>query len=100
MKPAGRDIAVPSALVVAGQLGLSITISGLPMEPHPFDWAGVTVVVAGYLLAIANVIRAYTAGGGGPVPASEPACSRCGYCLTGNVSGVCPECGTRVGKLG
>jgi hypothetical protein len=21
-------------------------------------------------------------------------CSRCGYDLTGNVSGVCPECGT------
>jgi uncharacterized paraquat-inducible protein A len=21
-------------------------------------------------------------------------CPRCGYCLTGNVSGVCPECGT------
>jgi rubrerythrin len=22
-------------------------------------------------------------------------CGRCGYDLTGNVSGVCPECGTR-----
>ena len=26
-------------------------------------------------------------------------CVRCGYNLTGNVSGVCPECGTRVEKL-
>jgi hypothetical protein len=25
----------------------------------------------------------------------EPVCSSCGYELTGNVSGVCPECGTR-----
>lgn len=25
-------------------------------------------------------------------------CSRCGYDLTGNVSGVCPECGARVRK--
>lgn len=25
-------------------------------------------------------------------------CARCGYDLTGNVSGVCPECGTRVGS--
>jgi hypothetical protein len=25
-----------------------------------------------------------------------PACQRCGYCLTGNTSGVCPECGTKV----
>jgi hypothetical protein len=23
-------------------------------------------------------------------------CPRCGYCLRGNVSGICPECGTDV----
>ena len=23
-------------------------------------------------------------------------CSECGYCLKGNASGVCPECGTRI----
>ena len=23
-------------------------------------------------------------------------CSECGYCLRGNASGVCPECGTRI----
>ena len=27
-------------------------------------------------------------------------CPACGYSLTGNVSGVCPECGTRVGGVG
>ena len=27
-------------------------------------------------------------------------CARCGYDLTGNVSGVCPECGTRAGGAG
>jgi hypothetical protein len=27
-------------------------------------------------------------------------CRRCGYSLTGNLSGVCPECGTRVGNVG
>lgn len=27
---------------------------------------------------------------------SALACHACGYCLTGNVSGVCPECGTRI----
>ena len=26
----------------------------------------------------------------------EPTCLRCGYCLVGNTSGVCPECGTSV----
>ncbi len=25
-------------------------------------------------------------------------CLKCGYDLTGNVSGVCPECGTKIGK--
>jgi hypothetical protein len=25
-----------------------------------------------------------------------PVCDRCGYSLVGNVSGVCPECGTKV----
>lgn len=27
-------------------------------------------------------------------------CRRCGYDLTGNVSGRCPECGTTIGRLG
>ena len=26
----------------------------------------------------------------------EPECGNCGYNLTGNVSGVCPECGTPI----
>jgi len=29
---------------------------------------------------------------GTPLP-REPVCGRCGYNLTGNSSGVCPECG-------
>ena len=27
------------------------------------------------------------------------ACDRCGYDLTGNVSGVCPECGEQRGRV-
>lgn len=27
-------------------------------------------------------------------PAGRPVCHKCGYDLTGNVSGICPECGT------
>jgi hypothetical protein len=30
---------------------------------------------------------------------SPPLCETCGYNLTGNVSGICPECGTRVPEL-
>ncbi|UCC29747.1 MAG: hypothetical protein JSU86_16270 [Phycisphaerales bacterium] len=26
-------------------------------------------------------------------------CRRCGYNLTGNVSGICPECGTKIAKI-
>ncbi len=28
-----------------------------------------------------------------PTPKDIPLCPRCGYNLTGNVSGICPECG-------
>ncbi len=31
-----------------------------------------------------------------PWEESWPTCSNCGYDLTGNVSGVCPECGTKI----
>jgi hypothetical protein len=30
------------------------------------------------------------------IPGDEPFCANCGYNLTGNVSGVCPECGENV----
>jgi hypothetical protein len=29
----------------------------------------------------------------------DPPCSHCGYSLTGNISGVCPECGTALPSL-
>ena len=29
-------------------------------------------------------------------PAQRGICGKCGYDLTGNTSGVCPECGTRI----
>jgi predicted RNA-binding Zn-ribbon protein involved in translation (DUF1610 family) len=32
----------------------------------------------------------------GRASTQEPCCRKCGYNLTGNVSGVCPECGTPV----
>jgi len=31
------------------------------------------------------------------LPVPPPSCRTCGYNLTGNVSGICPECGTPVG---
>jgi len=32
-----------------------------------------------------------------PTRYTPPHCSKCGYDLAGNISGVCPECGTNVG---
>jgi hypothetical protein len=29
-------------------------------------------------------------------PSDQPICGQCGYDLTGNVSGVCPECGWKL----
>ena len=36
-----------------------------------------------------------------PKPIHEPAvtCGQCGYDLTGNVSGICPECGWKISLL-
>lgn len=47
----------------------------------------VTATAAGALLGIRVALRK-------PVP--PPGFCRCGYDLTGNLSGVCPECGTAV----
>ncbi len=31
---------------------------------------------------------------------SEQTCAKCGHCLIGNKSGICPECGTRIDQIG
>ena len=35
-----------------------------------------------------------------PTPSPHPRCARCGYDLTGNVSGKCPECGASLTEGG
>jgi hypothetical protein len=67
----------------------------------PENWIGTT------LLAIVGVV--FATGVGLSVvltavrncfarPRPVGFCRRCGYCLRGNVSGVCPECGSPSGK--
>ena len=34
-----------------------------------------------------------------PRKESNPRCRRCGYDLTGNQSGICPECGTPIAEI-
>jgi hypothetical protein len=45
-----------------------------------------------------GMVAASRAAAGRPYP-GYPACQKCGYNLTGNVSGVCPECGQGTGEL-
>jgi hypothetical protein len=42
-------------------------------------------------ISVAMLILAYR-----KPKADHPVCTRCGYNLTGNTSGVCPECGAPV----
>lgn len=50
-------------------------------------WLAAVVTVAFPAVRLRNVFRRRRVGH----------CTDCGYDLTGNVSGVCPECGTKVG---
>jgi hypothetical protein len=49
--------------------------------------------VVASLLVFGALVRDWQASAGG----HEPRCAACGYNLTGNVSGVCPECGVPAG---
>lgn len=53
--------------------------------------AAVAVAVKG-LAVVAGQNRVVAGAGGRRRPGF---CRRCGYCLHGNTSGACPECGTR-----
>ena len=63
----------------------------------------VTCAVALFLCAPASAFRKREAyielGYIRPKPLPDGKCRSCGYNLTGNVSGVCPECGTPIEKV-
>ncbi|MCK4659079.1 MAG: hypothetical protein KAV82_06110 [Phycisphaerae bacterium] len=60
-----------------------------------FQAVGCTLLVAGPTLGTIFVIVGITERRRRP-----GFCWRCGYNLTGNVSGICPECGTPIAKPG
>jgi hypothetical protein len=64
----------------------SLTLSGI-MSNDMLFWAAIMIVLSAG--AITLVHR-------NPRELPSHICSTCGYDLTGNVSGVCPECGTAV----
>jgi hypothetical protein len=82
------------------------TLAGFSMGAHPgntyylhfwpqFFGIARMAAIAGVLAGIATVVIASFA-----LPAPQPnkpgLCQGCGYDLTGNTSGTCPECGQRI----
>ena len=53
--------------------------------------AGPIMLGGSFILWVIALKAKYTHG-------SVQSCANCGYNLTGNVSGVCPECGTEIPK--
>ncbi len=51
-------------------------------------WAVIMLAISG--------IAFYATHRGVSLPPPWPVCSNCGYNLTGNVSGICPECGVKI----
>lgn len=82
----GSCVASPILMMVSGQ-----TIDP-PMIAAGVWIAAITLgVLIGYLSRRLDQPRRW---------AAEGKCTTCGYDLTGNVSGTCPECGTKLKKGG
>ena len=68
--------------------------------PGPPGWRNYVLRVPGWLVLVAILAYPMTALARGPVRRwrrrRKGRCLRCGYDLTGNVSGACPECGTEI----
>ena len=82
---------------VAGLVSLFVAVSGFAGAGAGEPWArGVYWVLAVVWLggASAPLARWWWRDRLGERRARNNLCPRCGYNLTGNVSGVCPECGT------
>jgi hypothetical protein len=74
--------------IVAGLAGWH----GLRSEPPTDNWRRGVFGMGMAALSIYWMFRVSPAPD--PIPGK---CPKCGYDLSGNVSGICPECGTRVG---
>ena len=86
MKPSGMIVmALLGGAAVAlldGNIGLAVML-----------WAALTMA-----LVVKGLAVLFDPARGGARPSRPGVCRRCGYSLTGNVSGICPECGTPVDR--
>jgi hypothetical protein len=81
--------------------GLAISLLAIAAASGVVIWLGMRHVLVGYcgIYAVALgavVLLLLMAGRKGAPVVRGPSCAACGYDLTGNTSGVCPECGTAI----
>jgi hypothetical protein len=88
---------VASAVVVAGLVMTVLmeifvvsrsSTSSIAMIFLPF-----LVPVAFAAVFVVHILLAVSLGTRVEYPIGDPQCAKCGYCLIGNMSGICPECG-------
>lgn len=98
-RPFWREPALGFLLAV---LGVGVTPSAAGEFEHPRLIAGSVLILAGAAVLVAWVFSGGTdARRATPSQAhGEQRCAQCGHDLTGNVSGICPECGKRTGETG
>jgi hypothetical protein len=81
-----------AALLYVIQGGGPIYFPGIPiLTANVVMYSFAALVVAGFVTVVGRLVTAARKRKPGP-----GYCPTCGYNLTGNVSGVCPECGTEV----
>ncbi|GMU21386.1 MAG: hypothetical protein AMXMBFR13_14790 [Phycisphaerae bacterium] len=86
----GCFVAVLTDLLLSGLARTLVPELTVSSAPTLFECGYViTLVLIGVLVGVRYYLRTSV------VPPKE-LCAQCGYNLTGNVSGVCPECGSPV----
>ncbi len=71
-------------------------------SPRDYVWLmfGVSAMVYGAVLGGAGYFSSLSSRRDLRGPAHLLRCKKCRYCLIGNTSGICPECGTRIASDG
>jgi hypothetical protein len=87
--PSVKTVRLPVPVICVVVTAGGPKTSLIALVPEWVCW--IAVVCLGLWLAAERICRRYCRR-----PVETPFCEACEYQLTGNVSGVCPECGTKV----